>query len=76
MPLPHTIITVLLFAIDKNTLVCDGGFFRFAIASSVERHRQKTDVCARRLVASMLPSNAHSPLLVAEHRTQGTREAA
>ena len=33
--------SALRSAIDKNTSVCNGGFFRCAIKSSVERHGQE-----------------------------------
>ena len=37
---------VLRSTIDKNTFVYDGGFFRLAIASSVERRKQRKKTCA------------------------------
>ncbi len=68
-------ITVLRFAIDKKTLwYVIVAFFRLAIASSADRHKQKTDVYSRRLVVVVAVECAL--LSVAERRTQRTREAA
>jgi hypothetical protein len=83
LPLPFflycndaTMSSLQLFArlLIKNTLVCDGGFFRFAIESSVERHRQKTCACVYICMCAKIGRCCRRTHTIIGDRIQNTRQ--